>query len=646
LNVTERALNTSSSPVSRAPRRAALAVAAIVALALTATGCLNDGGRAKGTADVHVSLEKVGALGKTGAANAVEMSLLFLTLRSPGEDTRRDTLPLSGNGQQSILKSYANLTTLKTWTLEAIAKDAQGISVYRDSVKFTVPPEGTANVELQLKAAYSMLKASFYPIRDSVSRCQLWVNGNLVRDSSFAQQSRVGDTVVLAWDYLPTGAAGKMNTVRLDVYGNWYGASNTLLYRGETTFRVFSGQDAYYDIELTRYAPLAPIGQASMKVTIGAVGTVAFKGRLEDKSWTYSGDTTGISTGVASHVSLRRDSNDVMQVAYSNEADGGKATLLRWDGSNWSTVGNPAFTPGVATNLSLSFSATATYVAFRDSANQNKASVMRWDGTSWGPVGSYGLSQGEVRFPSMVVSPAGAPTIAFQDVAQGQRLSVARWNGSAWVYLGTPGGASPDKVSYLSLAFAPDGTPYVAYRDEGAAGNLSIVRWNGTAWEYVGARGVYSGDVYNVNLAVSSNGTPYVAFQGFNEGYTVSVIQWVDGAWKYLGYPGVTPSTGADNLTMTLSKGDRPYIAYRLRKADGNDVADVMMWNGAIWQSIRGQRISKGYADSYSLAVSDSGTPFLAFRDFPLGAKLVVMNYAEPCCLGYPGGSLAKTAAR
>ena len=62
----------------------------------------------------------------------------------------------------------------------------------------------------------------------------------------------------------------------------------------------------------------------------------------------------------------------------------------------WKNVGNAGFSGGAAEYTSLAFSPSngQPYLVFKDFANSQKATVMRFDGTNWVYVGSAGFSAG------------------------------------------------------------------------------------------------------------------------------------------------------------------------------------------------------------------------------------------------------------
>ena len=273
-----------------------------------------------GSANVSLNIGKVSTLGKN---RSISLSKLYVALSATGETTRYDTFSLSGNGEQTINKTYNNLASLlKTWTLTAESRDVDGIVIHSGLKTFIVPARNIIPVNLNLGAKYSMLKASFFPIKDSVTRCELLVDAVKVDDSSFAKQSLLGDTIRLSYNYLDTGASQR---VRLDVYGTMWGF-DTLLYSSDTAITPLHGANANYNLTLKWVGPaLPPPGRASMSVVLGAVGTVNINGKLEDAAWTTR--NSGIS-----------DPNYFNGIAFGNNlfvAAGKDSVVTSSDGITW-----------------------------------------------------------------------------------------------------------------------------------------------------------------------------------------------------------------------------------------------------------------------------------------------------------------------
>jgi alpha-tubulin suppressor-like RCC1 family protein len=231
-----------------------------------------------GSANVSIKVGAVGALAKTAKTADIAMTRLIVSLAAAGQTAINDTFPLAGTSSTTINKTYENLAPFVTWTLSAKSLDSRDSVIHAGFSTFTLQPRQMLSVSLNLDARYSMLKANFFPIRDSVTRCVLIADGAVKKDSSFAKQALLGDTVRLSFDYLQTGLAQR---IKMEVYGVMWGL-DTLLYTGDTLIMPVAGVNANYNITLKWVGPAQPPrGQATMTVTLGAVGTVTVNGNLE-----------------------------------------------------------------------------------------------------------------------------------------------------------------------------------------------------------------------------------------------------------------------------------------------------------------------------------------------------------------------------
>jgi hypothetical protein len=192
---------------------------------------------APGLLELTVKLGDVGSLAKQ---KTIDLNTLTLILAAPGEDTIFSKTLLNGNTRQTITKTFADMASIKKWDVTAIATDKDGATIHSGTTTFVINPRDTAIVTLELAAKYSMLKANFFPIRDSVNACLLIVDGSVVADSSFKWTELRGDSVKLSFDYLTASPEGIEHTIRLDVRGIVWG-DDTLLYRGDTVITVISG---------------------------------------------------------------------------------------------------------------------------------------------------------------------------------------------------------------------------------------------------------------------------------------------------------------------------------------------------------------------------------------------------------------------
>ena len=105
---------------------------------------------------------------------------------------------------------------------------------------------------------------------------------------------------------------------------------------------------------------------------------------------------------------------------------------MRYNGTAWELVGSAGFSAGRADFNSLSFASDGTpYVAYRDNGNGDKTTVMPYNGTAWVNVGSAEFSFGTAIFQSLSFAPDGSPYLAYQDFGNSNKTTVMRLIGTA-----------------------------------------------------------------------------------------------------------------------------------------------------------------------------------------------------------------------
>jgi len=203
---------------------------------------------------------------------------------------------------------------------------------------------------------------------------------------------------------------------------------------------------------------------------------------------------------------------------------------MKFDGTNWMSVGYTGFSVGIiGYYISFAFNPLdgEPYVAFSDWANSQKATVMKFDGTNWVNLGNPGFSAGESNYTSLAFHPLdGEAYVAYSDWENSQKATVMKFDGTNWVDQGNAG-FSIGKAYYLSLAFSPsDGESYVAYTDSINSFKATVMKFDGNNWVNMGNAGFTQGIASFPSLAFSPSGQPYVAFMDIQNGETATVMKY------------------------------------------------------------------------------------------------------------------------
>ena len=203
--------------------------------------------------------------------------------------------------------------------------------------------------------------------------------------------------------------------------------------------------------------------------------------KFDGTNWNLVG-SQGFSFGQAQYTSLTLDNNGVPYVVYS-QTDSGPvyrgATVMKFNGSSWVTVGNQSFTAGTVRLPAMVFDNNNTpYVAYRDEGNRNKATVMKYDGNSWVNVGNAGFSGGAANFPSIVIDKNNVPYVAYRDSSMGYRATVMKYDGNQWVPVGSAGFTAAE-ARFCSLAFDPHGILHIAFSDYANGAKATVMKYTG-----------------------------------------------------------------------------------------------------------------------------------------------------------------------
>ncbi len=182
--------------------------------------------------------------------------------------------------------------------------------------------------------------------------------------------------------------------------------------------------------------------------------------------WTVVG-RAGFSIGEADSISLDIDSSGTAYVAYSDWGNGGKATVMKYDGTDWVAVGSPGFSAARADYISLALDGNGNpYLAYMDGNDNGKATVMRYlpDTTAphltAGGVSRNSDSEGTVKFTS-----DEAGQYYYQVVAAGDAPPAIDSSGP-----GIACGTSEETINLVGLN-AGGHDIYIIVKDE--AGNVS-----------------------------------------------------------------------------------------------------------------------------------------------------------------------------
>ncbi len=339
-----------------------------------------------------------------------------------------------------------------------------------------------------------------------------------------------------------------------------------------------------------------------------------------NSQWQNEGPGTFTSAG-AYYLDLAFD-DDTAYIAFRDDANSNRASLMKFDGTNYVYVGTPGFSAGGAQSTKLAFFNNFPHVAYVDGANGNGATVMAFNGANWVDIGSAGFSAGGVSDINLEFDGSTA-YVAYADWNAGGQATVMNFVAGTWQNVGTAGftaGVAND-LSFTMIG----GTPYVAYQDMAFSNLISVMYYDGANWVYLGSQGISSGE--GDHPVITNDGTNiYVAYRDLTAGQETTVMKFDGTSWSIVGATLMSPGGTSDLSIACLDT--IPYVAYK----DGANGfrASVRKFDGSSWVDVGNTGFSSSQALYNSIAFKDT-VPYLAFQDFDGGNYTGTLMKYIPC---------------
>lgn len=351
--------------------------------------------------------------------------------------------------------------------------------------------------------------------------------------------------------------------------------------------------------------------------------------------------------------------------------------ITKWDGASWSALGSNGAGDGALNSyiLTLLVDDSDVYVggAFTNASNggtavNNADYLAKWDGANWSALGNNGAGNGAI--PSKSTPYIAALALdgsnlfaggAFFDLDNGgsvlpQADYIARWNTgtSAWSSLGTAANGSLVNGYTASQvnAIAVMGTAvYVG----GFFSNISnhginipeadyIVKWDGTNWSALGSNGAGNGSLFNRVQALAVNGTDLYVGGTFinvnNNGVMLPTADYIakwdtlSESWSALGSNGAGNGAlpSGSSVAALAFNGSTLVVGGGFTNVNNNGTvipeADyIAQWDGANWSALGSNGAGDGALNAYVAALAVDGATLYAGGNFTNAAALPAADY-------------------
>jgi hypothetical protein len=134
-----------------------------------------------------------------------------------------------------------------------------------------------------------------------------------------------------------------------------------------------------------------------------------------------------------------------------------------------------------------------------------------------------------------------------------------------------------------------------------------------------------------MSLALDSGDIPYVAYTDAANSWRLTVQKLNGSSWDVVGTKGFTTSSdSADSPSISIDPTGTPYVAYRdYRSYLGDGRVTVQKFVGSNWEVVGPERFSDGELNNLSLVIDSAGIPYVAYNDHPNSNKATVMKYSS-----------------
>jgi hypothetical protein len=326
---------------------------------------------------------------------------------------------------------------------------------------------------------------------------------------------------------------------------------------------------------------------------------------VQSTSWQLAGNADLAASNVTP-LELIADKNGNMYMSYYISPS---VSILKYNGSVWTDIANGM---GLNYNMKMAISDdNSLYIIYEDTLNGHKASVKKYDGISWSTIGTAGLSAGAItNLYCDITTYNNIVYVAFGDVTNNGRVTAKKFDGSNWTTIGNAGFTPGEATWEISIATDTSGSLYVASTDQTTVVatfvyKTTVRKFDGANWVTIGTPG-FTALVYDLNFSIDKNNIPYVAYSDYDNNYKLTVKKYNGTSWAAVGS---VSSVSSSNIDMKIDQAGTPYVAY----AD-NSTLIAKKFDGSTWVNVSNTSFT-GSAFNVCIELDNNGTPYVAYRN-------------------------------
>ncbi len=357
---------------------------------------------------------------------------------------------------------------------------------------------------------------------------------------------------------------------------------------------------------------------------------------LDATAVTGDAAVTGVYAGTIMKISPK---DNLPYVAFGVRDADNKLTVAKFDGSAWAKVGAASFTNKVSgSHYGFDIALDGTlYVAYNDQEATNKGgiSVMKFDGSAWSLVGNAGITATTAQYVGIAAVENGV-IAAQQNNKAGdfaKRAVVASyWNGSTWT------SETPFASTYARQYIVSNGKEaYILVVNAAKPQDYSIVKTTGVEKSVIAENylpeGATSGmNTADISLAIAPDGTLYMLAPDDVAGVAkmrLSVLK--NGTFSTVGGDVIPVSEGAFDrhciVKAAIAPDGTPFVAYN-DNSDDNNVFCISLDNDTKqWSAPVKVASGAGTSPDVNIGFTQTGIGYITYSD--KANKLHLLKFAE-----------------
>ncbi|MBS1651659.1 MAG: hypothetical protein JSU07_06575 [Bacteroidetes bacterium] len=225
------------------------------------------------------------------------------------------------------------------------------------------------------------------------------------------------------------------------------------------------------------------------------------------------------------------DSLGVIYTAFESSSINNKhVSVKKIKDTAWTYVGQPAVASGKLGPYSLTINAkNLPVLAYQDEENNNKCSVISYNGSTWNSIGKKGFSKGAIKFPAIAIDKTTDNIyVSFVDSLNNNNITVMNYNGKEWQILGQNIFLKTN-VNQTSIYYnQAEKCVYTAFLSSTCKNKISVFKFNGLDWIGVDNESLTEENIASVFINSSSNGAPLLFYTQKNK---TKILEYKNGKW-------------------------------------------------------------------------------------------------------------------